>query len=144
MGINTIIIERPELAIEMVLPVKAATVIEAGSIVSVDTAIGYALPAAPIAGYSFMGIAQEDVDNTLGANGAKTVRVKCPKVMRTPVVGTVLATDLGKVAYANGPYGVAAITGSVSTNVRACGKIIGLVDAWGYVVEIIPNIGQGA
>jgi len=37
---------------------------------------GYAVPAADTAGFKFLGVALEQVDNTGGANGAKKVRLR--------------------------------------------------------------------
>jgi hypothetical protein len=59
----------------MEFPVAAATKIYAGSLVCVNSA-GLAVPAADAAGYAFAGVAQEQVDNGSGANGAKMVRVR--------------------------------------------------------------------
>lgn len=55
-------------------PVKAATVIFDGSIVALVA--GYAVPAADAAGAKVVGVADFHVDNSAGADGAKSVRVR--------------------------------------------------------------------
>ncbi len=57
------------------LPVLAATKIYAGAIVAVD-ADGYAVNATDTANLVVRGIADETVDNTEGADGALTIRVR--------------------------------------------------------------------
>lgn len=61
--------------IEIEFPVAANGKIYAGSLVCANTS-GYAEPAADTAGFKFLGVALEQVDNTAGANGAKKVRLR--------------------------------------------------------------------
>lgn len=61
--------------IEIEFPVAANSKIYAGSLVCADTN-GYAMPAADSPGLRFLGVALEQVDNTGGANGAKTLRLR--------------------------------------------------------------------
>jgi|UniRef100_A0A7C5AKY8 hypothetical protein len=61
--------------IELDFPVAANAKIYAGSMVCANSG-GYAVPAADTAGYRFLGVALEQVDNTNGANGAKKVRLR--------------------------------------------------------------------
>ena len=61
--------------IEIDFPVAANTKIYAGSLVCANTT-GYAVPAADTPGLKFAGVALEQADNTGGANGAKTVRLR--------------------------------------------------------------------
>lgn len=56
------------------LKVKAATKIFAGSLVAVEAATGFAVPAADTVGHQVIGRAEEQVDNTAGASGDKEVR----------------------------------------------------------------------
>jgi len=58
------------------IPVVASDIIYEGGLVSVNSA-GNAIPAADTASTLFVGIADETVDNSAGAAGAKNVRVKC-------------------------------------------------------------------
>jgi hypothetical protein len=60
---------------EIELPVAAATTIYAGALVMIS-ATGYAIPGADTAGCKFGGVAMEQVNNSAGAAGAKTVRVR--------------------------------------------------------------------
>lgn len=61
--------------IEIEFPVAAATRIYAGSLVCAN-AQGFAAPAGDTAGLKFLGVALEQVDNSGGAAGAKTVRLR--------------------------------------------------------------------
>jgi hypothetical protein len=61
--------------IEVEYPVAANTKIYAGSLVCVNAA-GYAAPAADTSGFHFAGVAMEQVDNTGGSDGAKTVNLR--------------------------------------------------------------------
>jgi hypothetical protein len=61
--------------IEIEFPVAGNTKIYAGSLVCANTS-GYAVPAADTAGLRFLGVALEQADNTGGANGAKSVRLR--------------------------------------------------------------------
>jgi hypothetical protein len=61
--------------IEIEFPVAANSKIYAGSLVCANTS-GYAAPAADTAGLRFLGVALEQADNTGGANGAKSVRLR--------------------------------------------------------------------
>ncbi len=61
--------------VEVEFPVAASTKIYAGSMVCVN-ANGYAVPAADTTGYRFVGVALEQQDNSAGADGAATVRLR--------------------------------------------------------------------
>lgn len=66
----------PEMqAVVVPVLVAANAVIEQGHIVVVD-ATGYAKPGATATGLKFVGRAEQSVDNTGGASGAKGVEVK--------------------------------------------------------------------
>lgn len=60
---------------KQVLKMKASTKIYAGSMVSVISGTGYAIPAADTASHVVQGRAEEQVDNSAGADGAKTIAV---------------------------------------------------------------------
>lgn len=62
--------------LEIEFPVKAAAKIYAGSMVCLEGASGYAIPAADASGNQFIGVALEQADNTSGGNGAINVRVR--------------------------------------------------------------------
>ena len=59
----------------LAVPVAAATTIYAGSMVCVNSA-GYAVPAADTAGFTFVGVATEKIDNSDGANGDLSIVVR--------------------------------------------------------------------
>ena len=61
--------------IEVEYLVAANTKIFAGSLVCVNAA-GYAVPAADTSGYQLAGVALEQVDNSDGSDGGKTVRLR--------------------------------------------------------------------
>jgi len=61
--------------VELDYPVAAGAKVFAGSLVCVN-ADGFAVPAADTSGYVFVGVALEQVDNSSGANGAKSLRVR--------------------------------------------------------------------
>lgn len=111
-------------------PVAANAKIYAGSMVNLNTS-GYAKPGADVASEKFVGIAQEQVDNTGGANGAKTVVVRRKGVFE--LSGSSLAiTDVGAAVYVSDDQTVAKTT----TNSVACGKIAGFRSATSVWVDI--------
>ena len=61
--------------VEVDYPVAAGAKIYAGSLVCVN-ADGFAVPAADNSDYVFVGVALEQMDNSAGANGAKSLRVR--------------------------------------------------------------------
>ena len=75
-------------------PVAAATEIFFGSIVCVNAG-GFAIPGTDTAGISFVGIAAENADNNLGANGDIRVMVRKNGAHRLIADTTVLITQVG-------------------------------------------------
>ncbi len=67
--------------------VAASTKTEAGKLVGVNSA-GYAVEGGDTAGIKILGVADETVDNSSGANGDKTVRVRKGKVFKLKNSGT--------------------------------------------------------
>jgi hypothetical protein len=61
--------------VELEFPVAASTKIFAGSMVCIN-ANGYAVPAADTSGYRFVGVAMEQMDNSAGEDGGKSVRIR--------------------------------------------------------------------
>ena len=61
---------------EVDLPVKSGAHIYAGGMVCINPTNGYAYAAATVATYIFMGVAVEEADNTNGADGDITVKVR--------------------------------------------------------------------
>lgn len=101
-------------------PVIAADIIYEGAAVG-ENASGYARPL--VAGDPFLGFAESTVDNSAGAAGGATVRVRRRGQVELPVVGAsaVTAND-GPLVYASDDD---TFTLSASTN-----SIIGRVSRW--------------
>jgi hypothetical protein len=116
--------------VELEYAVATNVKIFAGSIVCAN-ASGYAAPGADTASFKFLGIARENVDNTGGANGAKTVRVYRKYVHRLKASGMTIA-DIGAAVNVSDDETVAKTT----TNSVACGKIAEFISATEVGVDI--------
>jgi hypothetical protein len=84
--------------IELEFPVKAAAKIYAGSMVCLEGASGYAIPAADASGNQFIGVALEQADNTGAGNGAITVRVRRTGVFEF-AASSIAQAQVGDVMY---------------------------------------------
>lgn len=115
------------------VPVAAAVRIYAGSLVAAN-ATGYATPGATATTLTYLGRAEERVDNTAGADGAKTVLVRRGKAFRFANLGAdpVTQASLGKACYIVDDQTVAATSG---TNTRSAAGIVVGVDADGVWVQ---------
>jgi len=123
---NTVYKEGAELAYK----VAASTKIYAGSLVCLD-ASGYAVPGADTAGIVFVGVAQEYISNSSGADGDKVVRVRRKGAFE--LTGASLAiTDIGTAVFVSDDQTVAKST----TNSVACGKIADFISATSVYVDI--------
>lgn len=113
--------------------VAANAVIHAGAMV-VANASGYAAPGSTATGLTYLGRAEAAVDNTGGANGARTVVVRRKKAFQFKNSGTdpVTQASLGKACYIVDDETVAATDGTGTRS--AAGKVIGL-DSAGVWVE---------
>lgn len=117
------------------VPVATNVKIYAGSLV-VANASGFAAPGSSAATLTALGRAAESVDNTGGANGAKTVRVdrkdafKFANLAADPVV----QADFGKTCYIVDDQTVAKTNGGGARS--AAGKIVG-VESDGVWVEFV-------
>lgn len=121
------------LSTDLALPMKAAAKVFKGGLVVVD-ATGYAKAGGgAVATERVAGIAQETVDNTTGANGAKTVKVR-RGVAKLANFGTDLVggTSLLADCFAEDDQTVRA-TSATNTRSRA-GRVIA-IDADGVWVE---------
>lgn len=115
------------------VPVAANAKIYAGSLV-VANATGYAAPGSTATTLTYLGRAEQFVDNTGGADGAKTVIVRRNKAFQWKNSGAdpVTQAELGKVVYIVDDETVAKTNG---TNTRsAAGKVI-QIDADGVWVQ---------
>jgi len=115
------------------VPVATAVKIFAGSLVAAN-ASGFATPGATAATLTYLGRAAETVDNTAGANGAKTVRVDRKEAYKFANLGAdpVVQADLGKTCYIVDDQTVAKTNGGATRS--AAGKVVG-IDADGVWVE---------
>ncbi len=112
---------------DFVYPVKGSTKVFGGSQAAVD-ANGLAVPAADTAGLTVVGIAQEYVDNSAGADSAKTVRVR--RGVFQVNSASLTAADVGKPVYVSDDQ---TVSKSATTNKVAAGileAIDGATKAW--------------
>lgn len=116
--------------IEIEYKVAAGAKIYAGSIVCVN-ASGYAAPGADTAGFKFVGIAGEQADNSSGANGDITVRVRRKGIFRLTASGMAI-TDICAAVKVSDDQTVAKTT----TNSVACGTIAEFISATQVGVDI--------
>lgn len=115
------------------IPVAANAKIYGGALV-VTNAAGYAAPGSVAATLTYMGRAECKVDNTGGADGARTVQVRRKKAFKwANLVGDLVTqADLGKTCYIADDQTVAKTNGGGTRS--AAGKVLGL-DADGVWVE---------
>jgi len=109
--------------------IAASTLIYAGSIVCVN-ATGYAVPGSTSTALKAVGRAEEQVDNSAGANGDVTVEIS-KGIFNFANAGDVDITDLEANVYINDDQTVS----SVSTGKSVAGKCVA-VDSDGVWVEI--------
>jgi hypothetical protein len=116
---------------EISVPVGAAKKIFAGSLVAAD-ATGFATPGATATTLTYLGRAEETVDNSSGANAAKSVRVRRRQSFKFKNSGTdaVVQADLGKVCYIEDDQTVSHTAAGKSI----AGKVLG-IDPDGVWVE---------
>ena len=116
--------------IEIEYKVAGGEKIYAGSLVCLNTT-GYAAPGADTADFRFIGIAVESADNSSGANGDLTVRVRRKGVFRMSASGMAI-TDIGEAVKVSDDQTVAKTT----TNSVACGTISEFISATEVGVDI--------
>lgn len=105
------------------LLVAAATLIEAGKIVAVNAA-GYLVEASDAAGIIVVGIADQTIDNSAGANGDLTAVVKRGELylLANSATNPVTQADVGSNVYIEDDETVAVAAGPVNDIV--CGKCL--------------------
>ncbi|MBC7859189.1 MAG: hypothetical protein H7Z39_10520 [Burkholderiaceae bacterium] len=115
------------------VPVAAGVCIYGGAMVAAN-ATGFATPGATAATLTYLGRADEQVDNTTGADGAKSVMVRRKKAFKWANSGAdpVTQASLGLVCYIVDDQTVAKTSGGATRSVA--GKVIGL-DVDGVWVE---------
>jgi hypothetical protein len=96
-------------------PVAASSTIYAGSFVCAD-ADGYAIAAADTTAYKFLGIAEDQVDNSAGADAAKNVLIHTGKgageMFKCTVTGVAI-TDVGRPVFITDSQTLSCINGQV-------------------------------
>lgn len=126
----------PKQAAQQIAVAVATNVkIFAGSLV-VANASGFAAPGSVATTLTALGRAAESVDNTGGANGAKTVRIDRKDAFKftNHAADLVVQADLGKTCYIVDDQTVAKTNGGATRS--AAGKVVG-IDSDGVWVEII-------
>ncbi|SDX88468.1 hypothetical protein [Nitrosomonas halophila] len=115
------------------VPVATSVTIHAGALVALN-ASGFATPGAVATTLTYLGRAEERVDNSGGANGAQTVNVRRKKAFKWKNHGAdaVVQADLGKNCYIVDDETVAKTSGTSTRSVA--GKVIG-IEADGVWVE---------
>jgi hypothetical protein len=115
------------------LPVAAAKKIYAGSLVALNAA-GFATPGATAATLTYMGRAEESVDNTTGADGDKTVNVRKRQAFKWKNSGAdaVTQAEVGKACYIVDDETVAKTNG---TNTRSAAGTVIKLDSDGVWVQ---------
>lgn len=115
------------------VPVAANAVINAGHIV-VANASGYAAPGSVATTLTYLGRADESVDNTGGANGATEILVRRKKAFKFANSGTdaVSQSAVGKTCYIENSTTVSATNG---TNSRSAAGTVLQIDSDGVWVE---------
>lgn len=114
------------------VPVAANAVIFAGGLTAAN-ATGFATPGAVATTLTYLGRAEEGVNNTGGSNGAKTVLVRRKKAFQWKNHGADLVTQalLGKTCYIVDDETVAATNGG---NTRSAAGIVVGIDSGGVWV----------
>jgi hypothetical protein len=119
------------------VPVAASTKIYAGGL-TVANATGYAAPGSTATTLTYLGRAEETVDNTGGADGAKNILVRRKKAFKWKNYGSDLVTqaELGKTCYIVDDEQVAKTDGTSTRS--AAGKVVG-IDSDGVWVEYFSD-----
>ena len=105
-------------------PLGAGVHIRKGGLLAVAAATGLVQPASDSAGLVFVGVAYEEADNTLGAAGAKSVRVLKTGVFTYAKAGAA-QSDVGKTAFV---VDDATVSTAATTDSLACGVVVGIAD----------------
>ena len=114
------------------VPIAAAKKIFAGSLVAIN-ATGYATPGAAAATLTYLGRAEEAVDNTAGADGALSVLVRRGKAFKfgNYASDAVTQAEMGKLCYI---YDDAQVAKTSSAGTRSVAGIVLGVDSDGVWV----------
>lgn len=115
----------------VVIGVGAGVRIFAGSLIALS-ATGFAIPGRTATGLTYVGRAEESVDNTAGADGAVAVKVHRNRAFKWANDGTVTQARLLKPVYIVDDATVAAADGTGTRS--AAGLLVG-IDSDGVWVE---------
>lgn len=115
----------------VVIGLAASTRVYAGSLVMVNAA-GFAVPGSTVTGLTYAGRAEEFVDNSAGAAGARSVAVRRNNAFKWANDGSITQAHMLKTAYVVDDGTVAATDGGGTRS--AAGRIVG-IDADGVWVE---------
>ncbi|USS56987.1 hypothetical protein [Pseudomonas kermanshahensis] len=115
----------------VVIAAGAGVRIFAGSLIALN-ATGFAIPGKTATGLTYVGRAEESVDNTAGADGAVSVKVHRNRAFKWANDGTVTQARLLKLAYIVDDATVAAADGTGTRS--AAGLVVG-IDSDGVWVE---------
>ncbi len=123
-------------------PVAASTLIWAGALVC-QSATGFAVPGSTATGLVVLGRAEERVDNSLGADGDLTIRIKRGvfRFVNSAAADEITGTEIGSPAWIVDDQTVAKTNG---TNTRSLAGTVDDVDAQGVWVDTrrrLPAIG---
>jgi hypothetical protein len=120
-------------AVDFVFPVAAGAVIHAGAMLTLS-ADGFAQPAATATGLRGIGIAQEAVDNTSGADGDRRVKVRrsCFLMKNSSATDAIGLGNVGSLCYMVDDQTVAKTNG---TSTRSPAGWVRDVDDAGVWVE---------
>ena len=113
-------------------PVGAGVHVRKGGLLTVAAATGLVQPASDSAGAVFIGIAYEEADNTVGAAGAKSVRVLKTGVFTYAKTGAA-QTDVGKAAFV---VDDATVSTTATADSIGCGVVVGVPDAVSVQIRI--------
>ncbi|WP_300657540.1 hypothetical protein [Pseudomonas sp.] len=105
------------------VPAAATAVIHAGAIV-VANATGFAAPGTTALSLTYLGRAEESVDNSGGADGAATVLVRRLNAFKWANDGSITQAHQGKTAYIVDDQTLAATDGTGTRS--AAGRIVGI------------------
>jgi hypothetical protein len=125
--------------VETEFAVINADIIYGGSLVCVNAA-GYALPGSDTAGLTFVGIAQERVDNSLGSAGDKNVIVRRRGLFRMTFHTAISIANVGDKVFIYDDESVD-VTANVTHKIF-CGIIATYIDTTHAWVDILPAIIQ--
>ena len=117
--------------------VKASTSIPEGALVALDG--GYAINGGDDSGTTFVGVAEESVDNSAGASGAVKIKVLTQGVITTKISSTATIATVGVEVYVEDNQTVSILANAA--NEVYVGRVVEFIDA-GTVRVALANLGD--